>query len=184
MWMLGSGKTSCYQEIGPPSLFHCCSLLVFASGWSILHTDIMEWSVFFSICFFSKATLRGHLLPDGRKGSFPLEGDLFLPKSKNQLGIGLDSFQAMEITHLSGQQWKGFLWCSYLDFSISLYIATLSASSVALELIESWQKLASLASLNNFIGWFWFFDYKADQKIWPGPGLTFYALILKISHTI
>ena len=31
-----------------------------------------------------------------------------------------------------------------LDFSISLHLATLNASSVAPELIESWQKLASL----------------------------------------
>ena len=122
------------------------------------NAQLSQLDLVFSICFLSKATLRGHLLPDGRKGSFPLEGNLFLPKSKNQLGIGLDSFQAMEITHLSGQQWKGFLWCSYLDFSISLYIATLSASSVALELIESWQKLASLASLNNFIKWLLIFQ--------------------------
>ena len=138
MWMLGNGKTSYYQEFRLPSLFLATIRL---DDTAHRHYGNKCW---FFYLFFSKATLRGHLLPDGRKRSFPLEGDLFLPKSKNQLGIGLDSFQAMEMTHLSGQQWKGFLWCSYLDFSISLYIATLSASSVALELIESWQKLASL----------------------------------------
>ena len=97
------------------ALFHSCSIIpslhcsLLASGWSTLQAYIMERSVNVLICFVSKATLRGHLPPHGRKTAFPLEGDLFLPNSKNQLGIGLDSFQAIEITYLSGQQWKGFL---------------------------------------------------------------------------
>ena len=108
----------------------------------------------------------------------------FLPNSKNQLGIGLDSFQAIEITHLSRPSMERFLvmllFRFFNIFTSSYLECILSGSGVNWELAK-----VSFPCLNNFIKW-------ADQKIWPGlkfnthlicPNSRCTYLILKISHT-
>ena len=109
----------------------------------------------------------------------------FLPNSKNQLGIGLDSFQAIEITHLSRPSIERFLVMLLLRFfnifTSSYLECILSGPGVNWELAK-----VSFPCLNNFIKW-------ADQKIWLGlkfnthhicPNSRCTFLILKISHTI
>ena len=130
------------------ALFHYCSIIpLFFACIRLEHTAHRRYGTkcwFFNFFLLLKSPSEVIFFHMKEKGPFHLKVIFFFPNSKNQFGIGLDLFQAIEITHLSGQQLKGFLWCYYLDFSISLHLATLNASSVAPELIESWQKLASL----------------------------------------
>ena len=190
VWMLGSGKTCYYQEFGLPSL-HCsiivpsfhCSLL--ASGWSILHTDVMERSVDFLIFFFfwnhpqrsSSFTWKKRVLSTWRWSFFSKFQESvwnwirFVPSYRNYTFIrtAIERFLVM----LSFEFFNIFT-SSYLE-------CILSGPGVNWELAK-----VSFPCLNNFIK-------SADQKIWPGlkfnthpicPNSRCTFLILKISHTI
>ena len=144
IWMLAIGKTSYYQEFGLPSLFLATIRL---DDTAHRHYGNKCW--FFNL-FFSKATLRGHLLPSWRKRSFTLEGDLFFAKFQESVWNWIKfvpSYRNCTFIRTAMERFLVMLLFRFFNIFTSSYLeGILSGSGVNLELAK-----VSVPSLNNFL---------------------------------